>query len=131
MVAARRNRARGDPRRPRHQVSPGIERYDLFGIAPLRVRSDVLYRAGIREIGDMIVGERPRRTGEGRDRPNSRRAWLPTGVAVIGVAQGRDTGPRSAAVGAPQDEMRRSVMLWVADPVSRYLNGLGFHDRSL
>ncbi len=88
-----------------HQVSPGIERYDLFGIAPLRVRSDVLDRRGIREIGDMIVGERPRRNGEGAiDRIAA--GVASDRVAVIGVAQGRDHRPAFGRGRRPPDEMR-------------------------
>jgi len=35
------------------------------------------------------------------------------------------TGPRSAAVGAPQTRRGRSVVLWLGDPFA-VLNGLGF-----
>jgi hypothetical protein len=88
-----------------HQVTPRIERHDLPGIAPLRVRSDALDRRGIRQVGDVIVGERPRRDGE-RAVDRIAAGVASNRIAMIGIAQGRDHRPAFGRGGGAPDELR-------------------------
>jgi hypothetical protein len=71
------------------EVPPWVERYDLLRIEPLRVWSDALDGRGIRQIGHVIIGERPGRNCQGAiDRIAA--GMTADRIAMVGVAQGRD-----------------------------------------
>src|SRR5262249_38546108 len=99
-----------------HEVPPRIERYDLFGIAPLRVRSDALDRRGIREVRDVIVGERSRRDGE-RAIDRIAAGVASDRVAMVRVAQGRDHRSAFGRGGRAPDEVRPLRHALVRRPV--------------
>ena len=89
-----------------HQMPPWIERDDFLGIAPLRVRADALDRRGVREVGDMIVGERAR--GDGERAVNRVAAGVAADrIAMRRVAQGRDHRPAFGSAGRAPNELRR------------------------
>jgi hypothetical protein len=73
------------------EMSPRVERHDLFRIEPLRVRSDALDRRRIGQVGHVIIGER---SGRNCQRAINRvtAGMASNGIAMIGVAQGRDHG---------------------------------------
>ena len=89
-------------------VAPGIERDDLAGLAPLLVRADLADRRGVVQVRAGPAGpSRPRRwpargrSNRSRHARRSRCGRAPALTVAI-------TGPRSAAVGAPQRSGKRA-----------------------
>ena len=79
------------------------------------MRSDLFHRRRIREVGHVVIGERPGCNGQ---RAIDRIATGMTAdrVAMIRFRKVAITGPRSLAVGAPHTICGRSVMVSIGDP---------------
>ena len=89
------------------QMSPRIERHDLLGIGPLRIRADMRGRRGVGEVGQLVGLERLGRDGE-RAVDRIAAGMHADRVAMAGIAQRRD---HRAALGggrrAPHEFGRR------------------------
>ena len=86
----------------RHPVAPGIERDDLAGIAPLRMRPDLADRRGVVQVRPRLAGPSPPTRSPARGRSNRSRHGRRSRCGRRATLTVAITGPRSAAVGAPQ-----------------------------